>query len=189
MIFLTVLFTARNNVAIFDSEIYVFVVILSYFYLPQIQAPFSSHCGVKSVQIRSFLWSVFSLTRAEYKTGKTLYLENFHVVSDKCSAFWVRATLEQELPSIKRCIKNLELYWKVTYSFSHEVIISALLEVSYISHEVIISAFFVFVKSSCTDIFLCYCNFSPELEKIIFLFFKVACVVKIKFFLYRLILL
>ena len=147
------MFTARNNIAIFDSEIYVFVVILSYFYLPQIQAPFSSHCGVKSVQIRSFLWSVFSLTRAEYKTGKTLYLENFHVVSDKCSAFWVRATLEQELPSIKRCIKNLELYWKVTYSFSHEVIISALLELTYVSHEVIISAFFDFIKSSCIDIF------------------------------------
>ena len=86
IILLKALFTARNNIAIFDSEIYVFVVILSYFYVPQIRAPFSSHC-VKSVQIRSFLWSLFSHTRAEYKTGKTPYLENFHVVSDKCSAF------------------------------------------------------------------------------------------------------
>ena len=86
IILLTVLFTARNNIAIFDSEIYVFVVILSYFYLPQIRAPFSSHC-VKSVQILSFLWSVFFLTRAECKTGKTPYLENFHVVSDKGTAF------------------------------------------------------------------------------------------------------
>ena len=39
-----------------------------------------SHC-VKSVQIPSLLWSVFSCTRAEYGPEKTLYLNTFYAVS------------------------------------------------------------------------------------------------------------
>ena len=36
--------------------------------------------GVKSVQIRSFFWSVFSRTRTEYGPEKTPYLDTFHAV-------------------------------------------------------------------------------------------------------------
>ena len=39
----------------------------------------SYHC-VKSVQIRSFLWSVFSRIRTEYGPEKTPYLDTFHDV-------------------------------------------------------------------------------------------------------------
>ena len=37
------------------------------------------HC-VKSVQIRSFFWSVFSHIRTEYGPEKTPYLDTFHAV-------------------------------------------------------------------------------------------------------------
>ena len=39
----------------------------------------SIHC-VKSVQIRSFFWSVFFRIRTEYDPEKTLYLDTFHTV-------------------------------------------------------------------------------------------------------------
>ena len=35
---------------------------------------------VKSVQIRSFFWSVFSCIQSEYRSEKTLYLDTFHTV-------------------------------------------------------------------------------------------------------------
>ena len=35
---------------------------------------------VKSVQIRSFFWSVFSRIRTEYRAEKTSYLDNFQAV-------------------------------------------------------------------------------------------------------------
>ena len=38
------------------------------------------HC-VKSVQIRSFFWSVFPCIRTEYGAEKTPYLNTFHAVS------------------------------------------------------------------------------------------------------------
>ena len=38
------------------------------------------HC-VKSIQIRSFFWSVFSRIRTEYGPEKTPYLDTFHAVS------------------------------------------------------------------------------------------------------------
>ena len=41
------------------------------------EKPLNFHC-VKSVQIRSFFWSVFSRTRTEYGSEKTLYLDTFH---------------------------------------------------------------------------------------------------------------
>ena len=37
------------------------------------------HC-MKSVQIRSFLWSVFSPNARKYGPEKTPYLDNFHTV-------------------------------------------------------------------------------------------------------------
>ena len=39
----------------------------------------SYHC-MKSVQIRSFFWSVFFRTRTEYGPEKTPYLDTFHAV-------------------------------------------------------------------------------------------------------------
>ena len=39
----------------------------------------SQHC-VKSVQIRSFFWSVFSRIPTEYGPEKTQYFDNFHAV-------------------------------------------------------------------------------------------------------------
>ena len=36
--------------------------------------------SVKSVQIRSFFWSVFSRIQTEYRPEKTPYLKNFHAV-------------------------------------------------------------------------------------------------------------
>ena len=37
---------------------------------------------MKSVQIRSFFWSVFSCIRTEYRPEKTPYLDTFHVVNE-----------------------------------------------------------------------------------------------------------
>ena len=39
----------------------------------------NSFC-IKSVQIRSFFWSVFSRIRTEYGPEKTMYLDTFHAV-------------------------------------------------------------------------------------------------------------
>ena len=39
----------------------------------------NSYC-VKSVQIRSFFWSIFSYIRTEYGPEKTMYLDTFHAV-------------------------------------------------------------------------------------------------------------
>ena len=41
--------------------------------------PFAIHC-VKSVQIRSYFWSVFSCIRTEYGPEKTPYLDTFNAV-------------------------------------------------------------------------------------------------------------
>ena len=40
----------------------------------------TSKQSVKSVQIRSFFWSVFSRIRTEYEPEKTPYLDTFHAV-------------------------------------------------------------------------------------------------------------
>ena len=37
---------------------------------------------VKSVQIRSFFWSVFSLNTGKYEPEKTPYLDTFHAVTN-----------------------------------------------------------------------------------------------------------
>ena len=56
------------------------------------------HC-VKSVQIRSFFWSVFSRNAGKYGPEKALYLDTFHTVhvyikKSLMKAFFLNATIE-----------------------------------------------------------------------------------------------
>ena len=47
-----------------------------------------NHC-VKSVQIRSFFWSVFIPNAGKYGPEKTPYLDTFHVVNDYTVIFFI----------------------------------------------------------------------------------------------------
>ena len=46
----------------------------------------STHC-VKSVQMRSYFWPVFSCIRTEYGPEITPYLDTFHVVTGLVSVY------------------------------------------------------------------------------------------------------
>ena len=50
-----------------------------------------THC-VKSVQIRSFFWSVFSPNAGKYGSEKTPYLDTFHTVN--CFPFMIKSILK-----------------------------------------------------------------------------------------------
>ena len=50
--------------------------------MPRAVIVWSCHC-VKSVQTRSFIWSVFSPNAGEYGPEKTPYLDTFHAVCGK----------------------------------------------------------------------------------------------------------
>ena len=75
------------------------------------------HC-VKSVQIRSFSWFVFSRIRTEYGLEETPYLDTFHTVVawSLIPFFFIFDMFTNSLALTKPCIgmfNNVGGYWKI----------------------------------------------------------------------------